>query len=57
MKALTGGKAEFTQTDEGITIALPKKNQDDIATVIELEVDGDAFSINPMEITAKPSKS
>lgn len=46
-ESLTGGRVKFTQTDDGISISLPKEDRGDIATVVRLKVDGDACSIPP----------
>jgi alpha-L-fucosidase len=52
-KALSGGKVKFTQDAEGITISLPKEKRDEIATVIELKVNRDAFEIKPVKVMHK----
>jgi alpha-L-fucosidase len=54
-KVMSGGKIEWTQTQEGITLALPKEDHDKIVTVIELQVAGRAFDIPPMDIVKKIS--
>ncbi len=56
-KCLSGGKVSFQQSGDGITLSLPKEDQQDIATVIILKVAGNAFNIPPMKITDKPSGS
>jgi len=52
-KSLSGGKVKFTQNDEGITISMPQEDQDEIATVIELKLDRDAFEITPVKVMHK----
>ena len=45
--ALTGGDVKVTQTDKGITVKLPVKDQDQYDTVIKLTVDKNAEEIQP----------
>jgi alpha-L-fucosidase len=52
-KILTGGKVELKQTSAGLTILVPKQYHRDIATVIELKLDGMASNIAP--VTSKDS--
>ncbi|NOX53429.1 MAG: alpha-L-fucosidase [Planctomycetes bacterium] len=49
-RTLSGGDARVDQTDDAIRIALPEKERDAIATVIELTLDGDAFSVPPVVV-------
>lgn len=49
-KALSGGQVEITQKDEGIRLKMSKEDQKDIATVIELEVEGDATAIQSVDV-------
>jgi alpha-L-fucosidase len=49
-KALSGGHASLTQDDSGIAIDVPKDNRDEIATVIELTMNRNAFSITPLDV-------
>ncbi|MBL7222954.1 MAG: alpha-L-fucosidase [Candidatus Brocadiae bacterium] len=42
---LTGGTAKVTQTDESITIAVPKAHRQPIDTIVVLQLDGPAFGI------------
>jgi alpha-L-fucosidase len=55
-KALTGGRVELSQLDKGISIQVAKADQDDIATVIEVKVEGNAFDIAPMDVTSPIGK-
>ncbi len=48
--ALSGGKVEMKQSARGITLSLPVDDQQYIATVIELKIDGDALELNPVEV-------
>ena len=50
-RVLSGGAATWTQTADGINIALPKESRHEIATVIALEVEGQAFDIEPTPIS------
>jgi alpha-L-fucosidase len=43
--ALTGGTPTFKQAEDGLEICLPKENQDEIDTIIVLELDGPAAEI------------
>ncbi|MCE5279113.1 MAG: alpha-L-fucosidase [Planctomycetaceae bacterium] len=55
--ALTGGKAAVEQTDKGLSISLPKENQDAIDTIIELTLDGPAFdAAEPAPAPTAPAK-
>ena len=44
------GQLLLTQNKNGIKILLPATEQDEIATVIELTVNGNAFDINPVDV-------
>jgi alpha-L-fucosidase len=46
--ALTGGEAKVAQTDAGIEISLPKRNQQAIDTIVALEIDIPAMEIAPL---------
>ena len=46
----SGGEAVVVQADEGIAITLPEADRDEIATVIELTVEGVAFEIAPVSV-------
>ena len=48
--ALSSGRVVVKQSKDSIEIQLPPVDQDEIATVIELTVDGKAFDIKPMEV-------
>jgi len=49
-KILTGGKLKVNRTKERITFTVPKKYRHDIDTIIELELDGPAGYIEPLDI-------
>ena len=49
----SGGKAEVVQSDTGITVSLDKAARDEIATVIQLTVDGKAFEVEPVVVDAQ----
>lgn len=49
-RALSGGHVSVTQSKDNIEIHIPPVDQDEIATVIELTVDGKAFDIEPVEV-------
>ena len=49
-RSLSGGKVSMKQSQDNIEIYLPLADQDEIATVIELTVDGKAFDIEPVEV-------
>jgi len=42
---LTGGTAEVKQTDESITVAVPKTQRQPIDTIVVLQLDGPAFGL------------
>ena len=46
--ALTGGHVQVAQDAKGLLVKLPELRHDDCDTVIKLELDGDAFSIDPL---------
>lgn len=50
VRTLSSGKAAVRQTPTHITVDLPAPDRDEIATVIELTVDGTAFDIEPVEV-------
>ena len=47
--ALTGGDATFFQTESGIEISLRQSAQDDMDTIVALELDSSADLINPVK--------
>jgi alpha-L-fucosidase len=49
-RALSGGQVSIKQSKDSIEIHLPPADQDEIATVIELTVDGKAFDIEPVDV-------
>ena len=54
-QTLSGGKAKVTQHGYGIEIELPRAEQDAIATVVVLEVDGPALAIEPVDVPDEPA--
>ncbi len=49
-KTLTGGTVRVEQTDEGVLVHIPRESRGEIATVIELTVEGKAFDIEPVQV-------
>jgi len=49
-RTLDSGQVSVKQGEGSIEIYLPSSDRDEIATVIELAVDGKAFDINPVEV-------
>ena len=49
-RALTGGEVEFQQTESGLTLRMPSASQDDINTLIALELDKSAMEITPVAV-------
>ena len=49
-KSLSGGEVAFEQTDTDTTVSMPKSDHAPIATVIELQIDADAFDISPINV-------
>ncbi len=47
---LSGGTMEFEQTDAGLRIHVPAADRPDVATVIRLQVDTEAFQIPPLSV-------
>ncbi len=54
-QTLSGGEAGVAQHGYGIEIELPKARQDEIATVVALKVDGEAFDIEPVDVPDEPA--
>jgi alpha-L-fucosidase len=54
--ALTGGTPELQQTEADIVIRMPVQQQDTIATIIRLELDRPADTIEPLEVRAPEGK-
>ena len=48
--ALTGGKAEVKQTDEGIEISVPAADRQEIDTIVALKLDGSAADVKPAAV-------
>lgn len=46
----SGGEADVQQTGEGTAVWLNEADRDEIATVIELTVEGEAFDIEPVNV-------
>ena len=49
-QALTPGGIELKETDKGLALAAEKEKRDPVATVVELTLSGDAFSIDPVNV-------
>lgn len=47
-KLLGGGKVDFDQADQGITVSVADRLQDPADTVIALQLDGDAMRLSPI---------
>ncbi len=47
---LNGKKALIRQTESGVTVAVPKSDRDEIATVIVLTVDAEALEIPSVKV-------
>ncbi len=54
-KPLSGGTATAEQTDDGIAVMVTREQRDEIATVIELTVEGEAFGIRPVSVARRSS--
>ena len=52
-KALTGGEVAVEAKDQAITVSLPPAQRQEIATVIELTVDGRAFDAKPLAVVVR----
>ena len=50
-KALTGGKAEVTQTEKGIAVGMAAADRQAIDTLIELQLDGPASELAPVALS------
>ena len=50
---LTGGTAEVTQTDQAITVRVPAGNQQEIDTLVRLDLDGPALAIPAVRLASK----
>jgi len=48
-KVLTGGEAKVEQTAAGVFVSM-KENRDAIDTIIELKIDGDAGTVEPIKV-------
>jgi alpha-L-fucosidase len=49
-RTLSAKKADVKELDKSIEITLPKSERDEVATIIELTVDGEAFDIIPVDV-------
>ncbi|PJB65921.1 MAG: hypothetical protein CO096_17775 [Armatimonadetes bacterium CG_4_9_14_3_um_filter_66_14] len=47
-RALTGGEATCAQTADSLTVHLPKADQEDLDTVLALDLDGPAAALKPI---------
>lgn len=47
---LTGGKAEVTQSPQGVIIRMPVERQDRINTIVKLEIDKPADQMDPIQV-------
>ncbi len=47
---LSGGTLECNQSDEGLSVNVPPADRPEVATIIRLTVDGDAFSVPPVKV-------
>ena len=52
-KVKTGGTVKMIQKEGMIELNISKDNQDPIATVIELTIDGKAFEIEPVKVVTE----
>jgi alpha-L-fucosidase len=56
---MTGGTVNIVQTDQQLTLSVPKENRQDIDTLIKLELDGSAMDTTPIPMqksTTRPMK-
>jgi alpha-L-fucosidase len=51
-RARSGGEVKLAKIDGTITVDVPKRDRDEIATVIELTVDRDAVAILPVDVAS-----
>jgi alpha-L-fucosidase len=49
-RLLTGGKVTVNQRGEALTVIVPKSQQEQIDTIIELELNGPVMSIEPIRV-------
>lgn len=49
-RLLSGGTLDFQESASGISVDVPVADRDEVATVIELTVDGTAFDIAPVDV-------
>ena len=49
-RSFGSGQLLLIQNKNDIEIRLPASDRDEIATVIELTIDGNAFDINPVDV-------
>ena len=52
---LTGGKADIKQSQDGITITVAEEHQQDKVTILEVELDGSASEIEPLDVPSASS--
>ena len=53
-EALTGGKAEFQQQSDKLIVSVPSANQQEIDTIIRLDLDRSAMGIPAVSVTPEP---
>jgi alpha-L-fucosidase len=49
-RLVTGGEVVVKQTDESLTLTVPKPHQNALDTIVELGLDGPALSITPIRL-------
>ncbi|MBI5384049.1 MAG: alpha-L-fucosidase [Verrucomicrobia bacterium] len=54
-KLLSGGQVEVKQSDQGITVSVPKQDRQEIDTIVALELDQPAGGIAPVSAAGKSS--
>ncbi len=54
-RTLSDGTATVTQHGYGVEIEMPQSQQNEIATVIALDLDGPAFEIEPLDVPDEPA--
>lgn len=55
-KLLSGGDVDVKQDAKGVTVSVPFSDQQEISTVVKLELDGPAFDIPPVSVGQSDSK-
>ena len=49
-KALTGGPAEFQQQGDQLTVRVPPASQQEMDTIIQLDLDQSAMNLRPVSL-------